>query len=626
MNDIVKTIAEKFFGGMTLTLNTEGGVSSVMPAISEDSGRVIWHYRNNGVEASITATTKDGTTVFAIDAKSELPFLPDAASLPVSVEWADATLASYHDNPYWMIGNLPRTSSEISDRTQSFIFKANGSNLAAYMLVGDLFSADAYNDGLRFEIGCGGIKAFSGPFLAVATDDLASGAMRKAIAGARTQGAIAVPLRCERRYPAILEGFGWCTWNTFYQKVDSAGIYRKLDEFASKKIPIRWVIIDDGWQSVADGKMTAFEINRAKFPEGLSETVARIKRDYGVRHVGVWHSMNAYWNGIDPDSALAREYADCLVTTACGMLVPSTDPEKGFRFWDGFHAYLESCGVDFVKVDNQSSTHRYFQDTLPLVKGARGTHEGIERSIARHFGGCVIDCMGMDNENVLSRPYSAVSRNSDDFYPDRENGFGKHIRQNVYSALWHSCIHFCDYDMWWSGRSAPVQSGLLRAISGGPVYVSDAMDESDNSNIVPVVGADGDICRLDEAAIPTEDCIYVDCENPSNGKLLKIWNRKGAAFALAAFNIAGEEITERFTLSVIPALECRREYLAYEYFSKKWMLLGSASELTLSLPKDGVAAYSFYPVENGKAFVGDTSRYVGIGCRKPKEVDVATLL
>ena len=98
--------------------------------------------------------------------------------------------------------------------------------------------------------------------------------------------------------------------------------------------------------------------------------------------------------------------------------------------------------------------------------------------------------MGMDMENVLARPFTAVNRNSDDFFPNRERGFISHIIQNVYSAIWHDQMYYCDFDMWWSMHESAVQSGVLRAISGSPVYVSDKIGESNAANIAPVVAGE----------------------------------------------------------------------------------------------------------------------------------------
>ena len=41
--------------------------------------------------------------------------------------------------------------------------------------------------------------------------------------------------------------------------------------------------------------------------------------------------------------------------------------------------------------------------------------------------GAIINCMGMAMENVLARPVSAISRNSDDFVPGKEEGFSEHL-------------------------------------------------------------------------------------------------------------------------------------------------------------------------------------------------------
>ena len=152
--------------------------------------------------------------------------------------------------------------------------------------------------------------------------------------------------------------------------------------------------------------------------------------------------------GIDPESELCIEWRDCLSENPAGLIFPSLDEEKAFRFWDAWHSYLACCGVDFVKVDNQSAWPRFIEGMMSTVEGTRHEHRAIERSIFKNFGGAVINCMGMDAENVLSRPKSALSRNSDDFFPDKERGFTDHLLQNVYNAVWHGQMYFCDFDMW----------------------------------------------------------------------------------------------------------------------------------------------------------------------------------
>ncbi|KAJ1256605.1 hypothetical protein BS78_K341600 [Paspalum vaginatum] len=56
--------------------------------------------------------------------------------------------------------------------------------------------------------------------------------------------------RLEKALPAMADRFGWCTWDAFYLTVDPAGVWQGVSEFADAGLPPRFLIIDDGWQSV----------------------------------------------------------------------------------------------------------------------------------------------------------------------------------------------------------------------------------------------------------------------------------------------------------------------------------------------------------------------------------------
>lgn len=611
-------LTEQILDGMPIKVQTVDGTHLLIPTQAEKADRIVFIYRDDCISAQIEAIQDAESVRLALNLTSKSCLSPDAVIFPFNIGFAEETLASYHDgNNWWMINAFPKDISQMPKRAQNFLLHKGDRHYSIVPLCGDIFYTEADEKGLHVRTGCGGYNALHGAMLTMAVSAHPIQAVEKNYAAAVKNGAIGVPLRRARKYPEIFEKFGWCSWNAFYQDVTSEKIFRKLDEFREKKIPVRWVIIDDGWSTVEDGKLMAFEADPVKFPEGLANCIARMKREYGIEAVGVWHAFQSYWDGIHPESPLVEQFDDCLMHTMKGKVLPCSDPEKAFAFWDAWHAYLRSCGVDFVKVDNQSSSCETFEGTLPTALGARNTHISLEKSVYRHFDGKIINCMGMDAINALQRPKTAVSRNSDDFFPDRENGFAKHLRQNAYNAIWHSQLHYCDYDMWWSGTSAPVQSGVLRAISGGPVYVSDKQNISCLEHILPVAGSDGEICRLDDAAVPTEDCVYLDFE--AERKLLKLFNRKDDAVAMAAFNVTREELTETFELKNIPALRADVRYVLYEYFTHAYQLVTAADAIALRVPADGVASYSFYPVfgEGENAFIeeGDTTRYVSC-CRK----------
>ncbi|KAK4492645.1 hypothetical protein RD792_003463 [Penstemon davidsonii] len=54
----------------------------------------------------------------------------------------------------------------------------------------------------------------------------------------------------EKSAPELVNKFGWCTWDAFYLTVEPAGIYHGVKEFADGGLTPRFLIIDDGWQSI----------------------------------------------------------------------------------------------------------------------------------------------------------------------------------------------------------------------------------------------------------------------------------------------------------------------------------------------------------------------------------------
>ncbi len=630
MNAIYAFVKEKLLSGLAVTVSrTRGRTGSLTEFVeTEENGNIICTYKPAaGLEKLVvTAKCGDNAVVFHIDAKITVPngtigsFSPEkAVSMTFGGLVPDALLGSHHDNPWWMYPTFVRDFADLKPRTQSLFVKTGALNYYLLPLCGDNFRCEFEAGKLNLTSDMACLYELKGDFLAVSVSTEPFTAVDNAFAFARQIGAIRVPLRSERKLPDFFNGFGWCTWDAFYGEVSSAKIYEKLEEFKAKNIKIKWLIIDDGWMTTRERRLAGFDVNCAKFPEGLKATIDRIKGEYGVEKVGVWHAFNGYWMGVDRESPLYEEQKENLFITPAGNVLQSLDEEKAFRFWDTWHSFLASCGVDFLKVDNQSSHSGHIEGSIATAEGCRIAHNAIERSIAKNFEGAVIDCMGMDMENVLARPMSAVSRNSDDFFPKRERGFIKHLVQNAYNAIWHGKIYWCDFDMWWSDHpESAVQSGVLRAISGSPIYVSDKTGESNAANIRPVCEDDGRLMRCDEAARPTTDCLYVDCQ--AEKKLQKIWNRAGENFALAAFNVSDGDVTDTVDFGTIPGLDRNTEYIAYEYFTKKFTRVSFFEDTELTLGRDGAAVWSIYPIkkpvadsdEGAYILLGDTTKYVPI--------------
>ncbi|OVA16759.1 Glycosyl hydrolases 36 [Macleaya cordata] len=54
----------------------------------------------------------------------------------------------------------------------------------------------------------------------------------------------------EKSAPNLVDKFGWCTWDAFYLTVEPIGVWQGVKEFVEGGTPPRFLIIDDGWQSI----------------------------------------------------------------------------------------------------------------------------------------------------------------------------------------------------------------------------------------------------------------------------------------------------------------------------------------------------------------------------------------
>ena len=372
---------------------------------------------------------------------------------------------------------------------------------------------------------------------------------------------IITPLKLEKKYPKELEGLGWCTWNAFYHDVTADGIEKKLAEFKDKQIPVKWIVIDDGWAMTEDFKLKSGLVDRNKFPDGLKATVTHIKQEYDVEYVGIWHSFTGYWFGIDKNGELYNKDEQLFEENNSGLVLPGKTFEQAYKFYSDWHKYLKDEGIDFLKVDCQGNALEFYKNTKDVCEAVVNLHNALEKSVLENFGGVMINCMGTGSLDMFSRNSSSVVRNSDDFFPNKEDGFESHIIQNAYNAIFNDNLFICDFDMWWTKHTSAKQSSVLRAISGGPVYVSDEVGNTNKEYLIPIIDANGKIIRCDNAAKPTADCIF---QNPYNG-VLKLFNAVGENIVIAIFNLSD---TKKSTAINLKDIYATGKYYMYRYFEK----------------------------------------------------------
>lgn len=105
--------------------------------------------------------------------------------------------------------------------------------------------------------------------------------------------------REEKKYPEAFNYLGWCTWQLFAWNVDvtQKGLMKYYDELEESIVPVRWLLIDDGWQNTKGNKPIDFQPGSDKFPSGW-EALKERKGKGKIKWTGLWHAFNGHWNGI----------------------------------------------------------------------------------------------------------------------------------------------------------------------------------------------------------------------------------------------------------------------------------------------------------------------------------------
>ncbi|MQM19667.1 hypothetical protein Taro_052676 [Colocasia esculenta] len=382
--------------------------------------------------------------------------------------------------------------------------------------------------------------------------------------------------RPEKRLPSIVNYFGWCTWDAFYQDVTQEGVEAGLESLTAGGAPPKFVIIDDGWQSVGPDQHSGkeeeekpslmrltgikenseFQNKDDSAAEGIKSIVDIAKHKYGMKYVYVWHAITGYWGGVRPGVEGMEQYGsrmkypeispgvvcnepglktDALTVQGLGFV----DPSKVYQFYNDLHAYLATAGVDGVKVDVQCVLETLGAGLGGRVELTRQYHQALDASVQKNFpDNGIIACMSHNTDGLYCSKQTAVVRASDDFYPRDPVSHTIHIASVAYNSIFLGEFMLPDWDMFHSLHPAAEYHASARAISGGPIYVSDAPGKHNFELLRKLVLPDGSILRARLPGRPTKDCLFTDPAR-DGVSLLKIWNMNKYTGVLGVYNCQG---------------------------------------------------------------------------------------
>ncbi|KAL3651580.1 flavodoxin-like fold protein [Castilleja foliolosa] len=381
--------------------------------------------------------------------------------------------------------------------------------------------------------------------------------------------------RDKKETPDMLNWFGWCTWDAFYTDVSAEGVKEGLNSLSKGGAPPKFVIIDDGWQSVSmDSTSTKSKLEDTanladrlthvkenhKFQKdnqkGLRQFITKIKDQFSLKYVYNWHAIVGYWGGVDPGAAETAKYKPKIVNAVpspgvesigvCFVLksimtnkVGLVDPDKIKAFYNDLHSYLSSAGVDGVKVDNQSILETLGSGFGGRVRLARKYHEALEASISGNFkNNGIIACMSHVTDALYNAKKSGVIRASDDFFPRDPASHTIHVASVAYNTIFLGEFMQPDWDMFHSLHPMAEYHGAARAVGGCAIYVSDKPGNHDFDVLRKLVLPDGSTLRAKLPGRPTTDCLFSDPTRDGKS-LLKIWNMNDFSGVVGVFNCQG---------------------------------------------------------------------------------------
>ena len=450
-------------------------------------------------------------------------------------------------------------------------------------------------------------------------------------------------LRKNKTYPEIFESIGWCSWNALGEDVTEQKLMDAVSTFKDNNFPIPFMLIDDGWLSINnEQQLVDFNFDKEKFPNGFKESISRLKSNYGIKDIGVWHTMNGYWSGISktdfkslPDSLLLPYYDkdDVHSDTLSGKTyyTPNAQSIAGKGFYDVWYNYLKDQGISFVKVDQQSVIKRVAKGQLnnkePFLTVAKNMESNLQTAIKEHFNGAVVNCQNMATEAVYNFGSSAIGRNSDDFFPERtayysleveKGNAAAHVLMNVHNSVWFSNMVWPDFDMFQSHHIDAEYHAINRAISGGPIYLTDTPGKQNFKILNQLILNDGSILRPDVPALPTKDCLFQLNEE----KPFKSFSRVGETGVLGVWNTVDADVVKgTISPSDINGIY-GAEFAVLDYFTKDLKKLNYSDTLNVELGRMGYKLYIIAPLENNMAVLGLINKYIASKAIIKKEVSL----
>ena len=452
-------------------------------------------------------------------------------------------------------------------------------------------------------------------------------------------GYVAAQPRSGKSFPEEPYGYlGWCSWEHYKRNISQKVITDAVHTLETSEAPFRWVMVDDGYFTEKGRKLLSLEPERKKFPGGWAPITA-LKKDDRIKWMGVWRNMLGYMEGISPQHTMA-DLSDQLVLGAVTQsrsivkgkyLVPAESPEAAKALHEKMAQNAKESGFDFTKVDFQTKAFDLYAGLGNAASASQYQNAALENA-CHNQGLPLLNCISQPNINSLQFSFSALSRSSPDYNQKDKDKNKCNTYQSFANHLWLSQTVWGDLDMFHTHDQRDVKPmTIARAISGGPVYISDEPSKIVPEVLIPFAYKDGKLLRTAAPATLLPESFFIHPFRDDNVfRVIAPMDDGVAAIALFNFTASGKALSSGFTADDyrhagellqpgdgawnVPA----KGILVYDRETKSIVDLGK--RFSSEVPNFDAQLFLLYPKVNGWAVIGRSDKYLPAAAVKIKSV------
>ncbi len=435
--------------------------------------------------------------------------------------------------------------------------------------------------------------------------------------------------REEKSYPEAFEYLGWCSWEHFKFDITETNMIQTIKDIEKSGVPVRSFLMDDGHfdrQSVLPGE---------NFPNGY-KPLTDLKKDDKIKWMGIWYAFLGDNHGIKLPGNLG-ELNSRMSKANAGILLPGDDGELATEFYDHFLDIAKHDNMDFVKVDFQTDPLVFYAGSknkratagLPTnnlnavdnpVKASVQLSKVFQQRVSKNSLS-LTNCNWHHSISLFYSGESSVGRCSEDYQVGNKEKAKAHLYHSYAAMPWLGQIAWGDHDMFHSNDPfAGRMMAVSKAISGGPVFLSDVPNHFQVDNINPLCYADGKLLRPLAPAAPLPDDIFKDLKDESLYRT--ITPLKNSSVAVVVYNLSPSESSLSTTINsdfYTKASGMIQPYsgdweipseglLVYDWYKQTAQPLGEGYEVLIDGFEDRLI--HLIPINNGWGVIGLQDKYL----------------